>query len=144
MSGAEAFSVAFMSGSSALCDSAAMSRIASYILTALLPVAVQLTAASAQTALQTAQPAPIVARSIGATDAPAACLTSAAAQDAVAGGRVLRFADVKRHISGDIVKADLCNANGKLAYVVTVLLSDGMVKRVALDASSGEMIYGDK
>lgn len=119
-----------------------MSRIASYFLTALLPVAVQLTAAYAQTAAPAASPAPIAARSIGSTEAT--CLTTAAAQDAVAGGRVMRFADVKRRIPGDIVKADLCNTDGKLAYVVTVLSTDGMVKRVALDASSGEMIYGSK
>lgn len=133
-----------------------MSRIASYLLIAFLPVAVQLTAALAQPASTTApppqpaltsnvsQPAPIVARSLGTPEPPAACLTSAAAQDAVSGGRVLRFADIKRRLAGDVVKADLCNTNGKLAYLVTLLSSDGMVKRVTVDASSGEMIYGGK
>jgi hypothetical protein len=121
-----------------------MSRIAFVALTLFLPVAVQLTAAWAQTAEPETQPAPIVARSIGPADPAPTCLTSAAAQDAVAGGRVLRFADIKRRISGDIVKADLCSTKGKLAYVVTVLTADGMVKRVAVDASSGEMIYGGK
>ncbi|MDR3494087.1 MAG: hypothetical protein P4L82_05750 [Ancalomicrobiaceae bacterium] len=116
-----------------------MSRIASYVLTAFLPIAVQLTAASAQTATPVAQPVSAAAPKLNAT-----CLSSAAAQDAVVAGHVMRFADVKRRISGDIVKADLCNTKGKLAYVVTVLTSDGMVKRVALDASSGEMIYGGK
>jgi hypothetical protein len=69
------------------------------------------------------------------------CLSAAAIQEALADGKTLRLADVRRKLAGDIVKADLCRRSGKLAYIVTVLTPTGMVKRVTIDASSGEMMY---
>ncbi len=79
-----------------------------------------------------AEPAPVVG----------ACLSAAGIQEALVAGRALRLADIRRKLKGDIVKADLCQDGGKLAYLVTVLTPEGMVRRVTVDASSGEMMYG--
>ena len=66
------------------------------------------------------------------------CLSVSATQDALLSGSAMRLADIKRQLDGDIVKADLCRSEGKLAYWVTVLTRDGLVKRVTVDAKSGE------
>jgi len=70
------------------------------------------------------------------------CLSASGIQEALVAGRALRLADIRRKLKGDIVKADLCRDGGKLAYLVTVLTPEGTVRRVTVDASSGELIYG--
>lgn len=69
------------------------------------------------------------------------CLSATAIQDALVSKQALRLADIRHKLQGDIVRADLCRSNGKLAYLVTVLTPEGGVKRVSVDASSGEMVY---
>lgn len=69
------------------------------------------------------------------------CLSATAIQDALVSKQAIRLADIRHKLQGDIVRADLCRANGKLAYLVTVLTPEGGVKRVSVDASSGEMVY---
>lgn len=69
------------------------------------------------------------------------CLSATAIQDALVSKQALRLADIRHKLKGDIVRADLCRSNGKLAYLVTVLTPEGGVKRVSVDASSGEMVY---
>lgn len=69
------------------------------------------------------------------------CLTFGAMQEALLEGRARRLAEIRRQLEGDIVKADLCLDNGKLAYRVTVLTASGQVKKVVLDASSGQFMY---
>ncbi len=92
-------------------------------------------------ALLTSLPLALLSPS-AAQSADSPCLSVAATQEALLSGNALRLADIRRRLDGDIVKADLCRSKGKLAYMVTVLTRDGMVKRVTVDASSGEMIYG--
>jgi hypothetical protein len=82
------------------------------------------------------------ARAVEPAPPDSACLSAAGIQEALVAGRALRLADIRRKLQGDIVKADLCRDNGKLAYLVTVLTPEGVVKRVTVDASSGEMMYG--
>jgi len=82
------------------------------------------------------------ASAAGPAPADSSCLTAAGIQEALVAGRALRLADIRRKLQGDIVKADLCHDGGKLAYLVTVLTREGMVRRVTVDASSGEMMYG--
>lgn len=69
------------------------------------------------------------------------CLSATAIQDALVSKQALRLADIRHKLQGDIVRADLCRSNGKLAYLVTVLTPEGGVKRVSVDASSGELVY---
>jgi uncharacterized membrane protein YkoI len=76
-----------------------------------------------------------------ALSAEPACLNAAGIQEALVAGRAQRLAEIRRKLKGDIVRADLCHDNGKLAYLVTILTPDGMVRRVTVDASSGEMLY---
>lgn len=69
------------------------------------------------------------------------CLTFGAMQEALLDGRARKLAEIRRQLEGDIVKADLCLDAGKLAYRVTVLTRDGQVRKVVLDASSGQFMY---
>jgi len=81
-----------------------------------------------------------------AEPAPAdtSCLNAAGIQEALLAGRAQKLADIRRKLKGDIVRADLCHDNGKLAYLVTLLSPNGMVRRVTDDASSGEMLYAPR
>lgn len=72
------------------------------------------------------------------------CLTVDAMNAALLDGRARRLAEIRRLLEGDIVKADLCIDSGKLAYRVTLLTRDGLVKRVVLDASSGQFMTDQK
>ncbi len=81
---------------------------------------------------------------VTAVPAASACLTASGIQEALVAGRALRLADIRRKLKGDIVKADLCQDGGKLAYLVTVLTQEGIVRRVTVDAISGEMMYGQQ
>jgi uncharacterized membrane protein YkoI len=96
--------------------------------------------AGGTTAATQAAPGPaIVATASAPVDS--GCLSATAIQDALVSKQALRLADIRHKLKGDIVRADLCRSNGKLAYLVTVLTPEGGVKRVSVDASSGEMVY---
>lgn len=70
------------------------------------------------------------------------CLGGAAVQEILAQGKARRLAEIRRGLSGDIVRADLCRVgDGMLVYRVTLLDDLGKVRRVLLDASSGRMVY---
>jgi hypothetical protein len=86
-------------------------------------------------ALAALAPQPSIAQGAGE------CLTFGAMQEALLDGRARRLAEIRRQLEGDIVKADLCLDEGKLSYRVTVLTRDGQVKKVVLDASSGQFMY---
>jgi uncharacterized membrane protein YkoI len=42
----------------------------------------------------------------------------------------------------EVVRADLCNRNEKLVYVLTLLARTGKVTRATVDAANGELITG--
>ena len=69
------------------------------------------------------------------------CLGGAAVQEILSQGKAKRLAQIRRGLVGDIVRADLCRADGGLVYRVTLLDDAGRVRRVLLDASSGRMVY---
>ncbi|MEJ1158015.1 PepSY domain-containing protein [Prosthecomicrobium sp. N25] len=94
------------------------------------------TVAALAPALAALAPQPSIAQS-----AAGECLTFGAMQEALLDGRARRLAEIRRMLEGDIVKADLCLDEGKLSYRVTVLTRDGQVKKVVLDASSGQFMY---
>ncbi len=73
--------------------------------------------------------------------AESGCLTASGIQEALQTGHALRLAEIRRKLKGDIVRADLCRNSGKLAYFVTILSPEGTVRRVTIDAGSGEMMY---
>ena len=78
-----------------------------------------------------------------AGDAPRVgeCLSGSLVQEVLAQGRVKRLAEIRRGLSGEIVRADLCRASGILVYRITLLEGGGRVRRLLLDASSGRMVY---
>lgn len=96
--------------------------------------------AGGTTAAAPAAPATTIVATAGAP-VDSSCLSATAIQDALVSKQAIRLADVRHKLKGDIVRADLCRSNGKLAYLVTVLTPEGGVKRVSVDASSGEMVY---
>jgi hypothetical protein len=69
------------------------------------------------------------------------CLSGAVVQEVLVQGKVRRLAEIKRHLVGDIVRADLCRSGSLLVYRVTLLDADGKVRRVLLDATSGRIVY---
>lgn len=72
---------------------------------------------------------------------PSECLPGAVVQELLAEGKVRRLAEIRRGLTGDIVRADLCRWGALLVYRVTLLDGVGRVRRVLLDASSGRMVY---
>ena len=79
----------------------------------------------------------------GAAEMPKAsdCLAGAVVQEVLAQGKIRRLAEIRRGLTGDIVRADLCRWNALLVYRVTLIDDGGRVRRVLLDASSGRMVY---
>lgn len=69
------------------------------------------------------------------------CLAGAVVQEVLSQGKVRRLAEIRRGLTGDIVRADLCRWGSLLVYRVTLLDDGGRVRRVLLDASSGRMVY---
>ncbi len=78
-----------------------------------------------------------------ATEMPKAseCLAGAVVQEVLAQGKIRRLAEIRRALTGDIVRADLCRSGSILVYRVTLIDEGGRVRRVLLDASSGRMVY---
>ncbi len=72
------------------------------------------------------------------------CLTSSATQEAVAGKKAVPPAQALRaarsHARGETLRARLCHHNDQLVYWVTVLMRDGKVGRVLVDAADGHVV----
>jgi uncharacterized membrane protein YkoI len=75
---------------------------------------------------------------------PAHCLSRAEQRAAIAEGRAIALAAARRmlreRLSGDMVKARLCETPDGLIYVLTVLAHDGKVRRVTINATNGAVI----
>lgn len=69
------------------------------------------------------------------------CLGGSAVQEILTQGKARRLAEIRRGLTGEIVRADLCRSNGLLVYRVTLLDDVGRVRRVLLDAGTGRMVY---
>jgi len=69
------------------------------------------------------------------------CLGAVGTHEAVRSGRVLRLAEIRRNLDGELLRADLCRGGDLLVYRVTLLDRLGHVRRVLLDAGSGRLMY---
>ena len=71
-----------------------------------------------------------------------ACLSAREARTAVAQGRALDFAGIKRSVEnatgGDVLRARLCRQHGRLVYNLTLLRPGGQVVGMWVDAANGE------
>lgn len=72
--------------------------------------------------------------------AAAGCLTPSQAQKAIASGSVMRLAVIARAVGGEIVNAQLCEAQGLLVYQLAVMRQGGQVENVVVDATSGQRL----
>lgn len=70
----------------------------------------------------------------------AGCLSAADARQAVQAGEALRLGDLKQLVPGDIVGAALCDQNGQLIYRLGVMSSNGKVKKLNVDAQTGDVL----
>lgn len=72
------------------------------------------------------------------------CLSQREAIAAVQSGRAVPLAkirdDAQDAAGGEMIDADLCPRDGRLAYVITVLKPEGKVVTAVVDASSGRLI----
>ena len=75
------------------------------------------------------------------------CLNRAEQRTAVAGNKAVPLAIAikslrERGRRAEVVRAELCNRNEKLVYVLTLLARSGKVTRATVDAASGEPVNG--
>lgn len=79
-------------------------------------------------------------------EALAACLSAGEARAAIASGRALApgriTARLQRRYQVDIIDVQLCAEGRRYVYRVTVLRANGRVRRVVVDASSGQLLGG--
>jgi len=79
-------------------------------------------------------------------DEASACLSRDKRRDIIAGGQVVSLAAAIRtsrsKVSGEVVKAQLCQSPKGLVYLLTVLARDGKVARLTVDAQSGKLVSG--
>jgi len=72
------------------------------------------------------------------------CLTRAEQRTKISEHKLVRLSkamkEVKVRIGGDVVGARLCEQDGELVYVLTVLAHDGKVARETIDAVNGALI----
>ena len=91
---------------------------------------------------------PVMARPSLAADANArGCLTKAEQRAAVAANKAVPLAAAIRTLRerghrAEVVRAELCNRNEKLVYMLTLLARSGKVTRATVDATDGEPING--
>lgn len=76
----------------------------------------------------------ILATSLGAQAASAACLSQGQAQQAVSSGKAEPLGSVAGSVKGEIVRAELCEEGGRYVYRLSVL-DNGQVTTVVVDAS---------
>ena len=50
------------------------------------------------------------------------------------------FSDIRRAITGDVVRAQLCQDGGQWVYRVTVVSTSGSVRTILFDARSGSAL----
>ena len=79
--------------------------------------------------------------------APRACLNRAEQRAAVAARKAVPLALAikslrERGSRGEVVRAELCNRNDRLVYVLTLLARSGKVTRATVDAANGELMTG--
>ena len=69
------------------------------------------------------------------------CLNTQDARAAIAQGRALALSHIKRapeaNIDGELLRARLCEHDGRLIYFLTILKTDGKVRYMTVDAASG-------
>ncbi len=74
----------------------------------------------------------------------AQCLGAEAVRAAVSQGRAKSLVAITKAantvVSGDVIKANLCSAGGKLSYELVILSRQGNVTRLVLDAKSGKVL----
>lgn len=72
------------------------------------------------------------------------CLSQREAIAAVQSGKAIPLREVRAKAEaagrGEVIDADLCMNNGRLAYILTFLGGNGRVTTAAVDAVSGRMI----
>jgi uncharacterized membrane protein YkoI len=75
-----------------------------------------------------------------------ACLSRDKRREVIAAGQVVSLATAIRtsrtKVSGEVVKARLCQSPKGLVYLLTVLARDGKVARLTIDAQSGKLVSG--
>ena len=75
-----------------------------------------------------------------------ACLDQKERRAEVESGRVVRLDTalraVRNKMAGTLVRARLCHGNDGLVYVLTVLVRDGKVARLTVDAVKGSLVGG--
>lgn len=71
------------------------------------------------------------------------CMSQREAIAAVQSGQAVPLSDVRGLAenagNGEVIKADLCMRGGRLAYVLTLLRSNGRVVTAVVDASTGDL-----
>jgi Predicted membrane protein len=72
--------------------------------------------------------------------AVAACLSAREARQAVSNGEALRLSAVVRGLGGEVVNAQLCEAGNRLVYQLAVMMPNGRVANIVVDARSGAVI----
>jgi len=87
-----------------------------------------------------AMPGPVTA-----SYAADSCLDKAEQRDAVASRRAVPLASAIRSVQAngrhaELVRAELCQQDGRLVYVLTLLGQSGKVTRATIDAGSGEAL----
>jgi uncharacterized membrane protein YkoI len=79
-------------------------------------------------------------------DEASACLSRDKRREVIAAGQVVSLAAAIRtsrsKVSGEVVKARLCQSPKGLVYLLTVLARDGKVARLTIDAQNGKIVSG--
>jgi uncharacterized membrane protein YkoI len=88
--------------------------------------------------------APVVFLALGASAASADCLSMREARALVQAGEIMPMTGVLRGArdvgKGEMIDGRLCRGKNGLQYVVTFLGPDGRVRRVMLDARTGDVV----
>jgi uncharacterized membrane protein YkoI len=75
------------------------------------------------------------------------CLGKEQQRAALAAGRVISLSDAKRAVDarkGEVVRAQLCQRQIGLVYLLTLLARDGKVTHLTVDAASGRLASGSE
>ena len=79
-----------------------------------------------------------------AADDAARCLSRNEQRAAIADGKAMPLATVRRtlrqKVPGELVRARLCQQSERLMYLLTVLARDGKVRHASVDAANGILV----